>query len=149
MAAEPALVIAPAGLAAVRAAAEAAYPHECCGLLIGRREGEDVAVTRIAPSANLAAEPARRFEIDPQLWLDLVHALEASGEEVVGCYHSHPDHPAEPSPRDLADAWGEGAVWLIVAVEAGRAAAQGAFRFREAGGARFETLVIVARGEDA
>jgi len=147
MAAETIVALAASDLAAVREAAEAAYPDECCGLLVGRRAPGRVTVTRVAASANLAAEPARRFEIDPRLWLALAHRPEPGGAEVVGLYHSHPDHPAEPSPRDLADAWGEGTVWLIVGVADGRAAATGCFVFREDGGARFEPARLAAPGE--
>lgn len=123
--------------ARIVAEAETAYPLECCGLLIGRPAGEEVAVNRIAPSANRHATPERAFEIDPRLWLDVARPLEGTEEDIVGLYHSHPDHPARPSPRDLEAAWGDGMVWIIVSVRAGRVDDTGCFVFREAP-ARFE-----------
>ena len=103
-------------------AAELAYPDECCGLLVGRIEpsGERV-VTRVVASVNVAEGGVRdRFEVDPQLRFDIQHALEDGPERIVGHYHSHPDHAAQPSERDLEMAWEPDLVWLIVAVEDGR-----------------------------
>ncbi len=97
-------------------AAEAAYPRECCGLLVGRpRANGDLEVVRVHASANLGKEPDR-FEIDPRLWVDLSRALGKSPLKVVGLYHSHPDKPAQPSATDLEAAWGEEIVWVIVSV---------------------------------
>lgn len=97
-------------------AAEAAYPAECCGLLIGvLRPNGDVEVTRVAPSRNLGKAP-NRFEIDPQLWVDATRAHPGRPTRVVGLYHSHPDASAQPTAIDLEAAWGEDLVWLIVAV---------------------------------
>jgi proteasome lid subunit RPN8/RPN11 len=97
-------------------AAEAAYPRECCGLLSGRsRANGDIEVVRVHPSANLGKSP-ERFEIDPRLWVDLSRALGKGPTRVVGLYHSHPDHPAQPSAIDLEAAWGEDLVWVIVSV---------------------------------
>ena len=105
-------------------AAEAAYPGECCGLLVGRpRANGDVEVARVHPSANLGKSP-ERFEIDPRLWVDLSRALGKGPLRVVGLYHSHPDGPAQPSAVDLEAAWGEELVWVIVSVT-GRAADPG------------------------
>lgn len=102
-------------------AAEAAYPAECCGLLagIGRRV---VRVTRVVPSANLLAAARRdRFEVDPAVRLRLMRALGDGPERLIGHYHSHPDHPAEPSATDLAMAYEPELLWLITAVAAGQA----------------------------
>jgi len=97
-------------------AAEAAYPAECCGLLIGvLRPNGDVEVTRVAPSRNLCKAPSR-FEIDPQLWIDVTRAHPGQPTRVMGLYHSHPDASAQPTAIDLEAAWGEDLVWLIVAV---------------------------------
>ncbi len=111
----------PDQLKAVVDAAEAAYPVECCGLLVGRRgAGSTAEVTRLAPSPNLAASSVR-FEIDPGLFLRLHKELEGGSENIVGLYHSHPDYPAQPSPRDLAAAWDADLIWVIVAVRGGQA----------------------------
>ena len=116
-------------LEAIMAAAEAAYPDECCGLLVGRDlDGGGVAVTAVEPSPNDAAGSRRdSFEVSPQLRFDVMRRLAAGNatattpERIVGHYHSHPDHPAEPSARDLEMAFEPDLVWLIVGVDKGRA----------------------------
>lgn len=138
--------------AAIRTHAEAAWPVECCGLLTGRgAEGGRAAfvVAAAHPCRNLAADPAREFEVDPQAWLDLRTALETAGrgEAIIGCYHSHPGGPAAPSQRDLDEAWEPGFLWLVIAVAQGRATAMTAHVFEcEAGGQdaprRFRRLAL-------
>ncbi len=100
-------------------AAEAAYPGECCGLLVGvQRPNGDIEVRRAIASRNLAKGPDR-FEIDPQLWVDVTRAHRGGPQRVVGLYHSHPDRPAQPSAIDLEAAWGEELIWIIVSVAGG------------------------------
>jgi proteasome lid subunit RPN8/RPN11 len=112
------IVIGPAPLRQIMDAAEAAYPQECCGLLVGHRQPNGVVtVVRVHASANLRPQRGR-FEIDPGLWVDLSRALGKGPHQVVGLYHSHPDGPAQPSAVDLKAAWGEELVWLIAAVTA-------------------------------
>lgn len=85
------------------AQAAEAYPRECCGVLIGSRDGERKVVTEVAPVPNVQPEAIRDyFEMDPKV-LSAVEdrAAKTGGVEVLGYYHSHPDHPARPSPRDL------------------------------------------------
>jgi proteasome lid subunit RPN8/RPN11 len=125
-----ALVLTPHQLAAIVRHAEAAYPNEACGLLVGRHRPAGVlAVTRAVESENLAAGPQRdSFEVDPALRFRLERALRGSREAIIGHYHSHPDHPARPSARDLAQAHEPELAWLIIQVEAGEAAACAAFR---------------------
>ena len=112
-------------LAQVVAAAEAAYPQECCGLLSGRADGAGearaITVTAVHPSRNLAAEPLRNFEIEPALRLRLQRELRDRGDSVVGLYHSHPDGRAQPSATDLDRAWEPDLAWLITAVQGGHA----------------------------
>ncbi|MDX2145309.1 MAG: M67 family metallopeptidase [Rhodospirillaceae bacterium] len=90
--------------------ARAEAPRECCGLLVG----QGLRVTRAVPTANIAAEPTRRFEIDPQRQFDLLRAVRGTAEEVIGHYHSHPGAAPEPSAHDLAMAHDPEAVWVIV-----------------------------------
>ena len=126
----------------LRAHAERAYPDEACGLIVGRRAaGKSLEATRIEASANLAGEPARRFEIDPRLHLTLQRRLRDSPEAVIGVYHSHPGGAARPSETDLAEAWEADLVWVIVAVEQGRAGSVTAHRLLEAS-ARFEEIPL-------
>ena len=103
--------------------AEQAYPDECCGLLIGRDDGcARVAVTRLAASRNVAEGRERdSFEVDPKLRFDLMRELDGGPERIVGHYHSHPDHPARPSARDVEMAFEPDLVWVIVSLEDGRA----------------------------
>jgi len=116
----------PSQLQEVRDHAERAYPDECCGLLVGAVDADDVVtVTRITPSPNVRIDAGGeggedRFEIDPQIRFDLMRALQGSDENIVGHYHSHPDHPAEPSIHDLDMAFEPELVWLIVAVNQGQ-----------------------------
>ena len=96
------------------AAARAAHPAECCGLIIGARNGEDFAATALHEARNLA-DRADRFEIDPADHFAALKAARAAGARVIGCYHSHPNGVAQPSATDLAGAGEAGFVWLIVA----------------------------------
>ena len=90
-------------------------------------------VTGILPSANVAADPARFFEIDPAALLAAHRAARSGGPQVIGHYHSHPNGRAEPSPRDAADAAPDGSIWLIAAsgrLTAWRAGPHGALHGR-------------------
>ncbi|MBK8906598.1 MAG: M67 family metallopeptidase [Rhodospirillales bacterium] len=133
----------------IAAAAEAAYPEECCGLLIGRTDNEDSAsdrirVTRAVASRNVATEPRRdRFEVDPAVRFALMRELGEGPERIVGHYHSHPDHPAEPSARDAEMAFEPDLVWVIVSVAGGRVVDMRAHR-PEPGGHRFRPVTFDA-----
>ena len=103
---------------------ESAYPHECCGALIGRADGEKNLVAGLRPLRNAEPNsPERRFVVDPQELNALDRELRASrqDETIVGFYHSHPDSPARPSSTDLEWAW-EGYSYVIVSVEQGKIA---------------------------
>lgn len=92
------------------AEAIAAHPLECCGLVFGT-EGS---IERIQPTANIAADPARTFEIDPAALIAAERAMRDGGDTLMGYYHSHPDGRAAPSACDAANAAGDGRVWLII-----------------------------------
>jgi proteasome lid subunit RPN8/RPN11 len=116
------ILLPPALLGRIEAAARAAYPEECCGLLIGFRESDGrVRVTQVAESKNIAPPPRRdRFEVDPAVRFATMRRLRGSREEIVGHYHSHPDGPARPSAHDAAQAYEPELAWLIVAVAGDR-----------------------------
>ena len=136
-----------AALRIVEGAAETAWPRECCGLLVGVREGAAIAITRAHPSPNRARDPRVAFEIDPEIWLRLTRTLGDGPEAVIGLYHSHPDGPAEPSPRDLAAAWGPDLVWLVTGVARGKPAKTAAFTLSEVDGKRqFVATPLVLQG---
>jgi len=109
-------------------AAEAAFPAECCGLLAGHgNHTAGFVVTRVIPSDNVAeTDHHDSFEVDPQVRFDLMRELGEIGdgpksdERMIGHYHSHPNHPAEPSARDLAKAFEPDLVWVIVGVKTGK-----------------------------
>jgi proteasome lid subunit RPN8/RPN11 len=126
------VIIAPPALVArIRALAAGEYPSECCGLLIGRRHGAGaIVLTDIAPSRNVTTgSPHDSFEIDPGMRIRLMRGLRGGADALVGHYHSHPDRPATPSPRDAAAAFEPDLLWLIVAVNAGTPGDIAAFRY--------------------
>lgn len=84
---------------------------EICGLLFGDAQ----AITAALPCRNVAADPARWFEIDPAALVAAHRAARTGGPQIVGHYHSHPTGVAVPSPRDAENAAADGALWLIAA----------------------------------
>lgn len=106
----------------IGAEAEAAYPEECCGLLVGVLNGRVYEVSRVVASPNIVeARALDRFEVDPQVRIDLMRELRHTDESIIGHYHSHPDHGAVPSETDLAQAHEPELVWVITSVLAGQA----------------------------
>src|SRR5919206_408096 len=118
--------------------AESTYPHECVGLLIGRLESdhkivEDIYQAQNTWSADVGLTNAEhehslrdRFYLDPREYMKADRAARTRGLDIVGCYHSHPDHPAIPSERDRVGAQGVGGgqyfSFLIQSVRGGQAA---------------------------
>ncbi len=80
----------------------AAYPHECCGILIGTEANGKRRVERLMPMKNVfdPKEQYHRFTIDPLAQIEAEKVADAEGKMVLGYYHSHPDHPAVPSEYD-------------------------------------------------
>jgi proteasome lid subunit RPN8/RPN11 len=129
-------------LDAIRAHARRALPHECCGLLLGRDDSIDEAV----PLENRAAEPTRRYEIDPRDYLAAIKRCRGTRRAVVGAYHSHPRSTAEPSESDRAGAFSS-FLYLIAGPVAGDSSLPvQAYRF-ENGNFRAVALVPVAEGD--
>jgi proteasome lid subunit RPN8/RPN11 len=92
------------------------YPDETCGLLVGRTTRGRTEVLRATRARNLNRERARdRYDLDPADFLAADLQARAEGLEIVGVWHSHPDHPAQPSETDRAAAW-EGWSYVIVEV---------------------------------
>lgn len=135
--------------AAIAAHAEATYPDECVGLLLGRlEEGRKLALAvyeaenRWAGQVSLAAsdDPTSRrdrFYLDPRDYIRADRAAQAQGLEIVGVYHSHPDHPAAPSERDRVGAQAIGGTsfaFVIQSVRAGRAAELASWLLVDEGG---------------
>src|SRR5712671_2497303 len=101
----------------IRRHGEETYPHECCGALVGSA-GRATATVALP---NMTEEgPRRRFLVRPSDYRLAEQRAAELGHELLGFYHSHPDHPARPSQYDLDHAWPTFA-YIIVAVAAGRA----------------------------
>lgn len=117
----------------IRQHAAREYPAECCGILVGRSDGVRKEVVEVVPLPNLRRDAARaqdilpldepgseternRFLIDPVDQLRVEKDARARGLEVLGYYHSHPDHPARPSNYDRDHAWPSYS-YVIVSVE--------------------------------
>jgi proteasome lid subunit RPN8/RPN11 len=108
----------------IKAHGAKAYPFEGCGLLLGRVENGRNIVTTIIPTANtwpLEAEKPVRFKIAAEEMLQAELAAMRQDLEVIGVFHSHPDHPPVASPRDLAWATWPGYSYLITQIRQGEA----------------------------
>ncbi len=111
-------------LDSMKQAAEAGYPHEICGLLIGRLEDGMWLIEEARQVENLNQERASdRFQLDPAGYQKIDRKLRGSGREIIGVFHSHPDCPAKPSPTDLENAW-EGFIYPIISVCDGKVTEQ-------------------------
>jgi proteasome lid subunit RPN8/RPN11 len=116
------LLITPDHLRAIDHHGEQTYPEECCGFLIGQASGEATVVERLLPVANERQDSRHnRYVINPETVLAAHKEARAAGADVVGYYHSHPDHPSRPSDFDREHAW-PGLSYLIVSIQGGRAA---------------------------
>ena len=113
------LVVATANESAV-----AAYPEECCGFLYGSDTGPTVNVEAAISVDNRQQERrTHHYFISPEQYLEGEKFAERSGYELVGIYHSHPDHPAIPSQHDLDGAL-PGFVYLILSIRQGATSEQ-------------------------
>ena len=104
----------------IRREGERAYPAECCGVLAGY-PGEVKEVLKLVPVTNRRTDDPHRYLIAPDDLRRIEAELRSSGLEVLGCYHSHPDHPAAPSAFDTEQAW-PWYSYIIVRVDRARAA---------------------------
>jgi proteasome lid subunit RPN8/RPN11 len=108
---------------------EETYPHECCGVLLGRFEDDGAKnVARAVRCGNTWLDSLHnRYLIDPKELIRIQREGRERGEEIVGFYHSHPDHLARWSATDLAEAHWIGCSYVISGVDAGRAAVTNSF----------------------
>ncbi len=138
-----------AQLGAVVEAAEAGYPEEACGLLVGRvRPGGARRVSRVEAAENVAADRRITFAVDAGLRIGLERELRGGPDRVIGHFHSHPDGPAYPSATDLARAFETDLVWLIVSVVCGQASQTRAYMPRlDGSGFREITLSTLSAPE--
>jgi proteasome lid subunit RPN8/RPN11 len=104
----------------IRRHGEETYPHECCGVLLGRSEDGLNAVEEAVRAGNTRTDSAHnRYQIAPQELVKIQRLGRESGFDIVGFYHSHPDHPAQWSATDFAEAHWLGCSYVITAVEQG------------------------------
>jgi proteasome lid subunit RPN8/RPN11 len=106
-------------LGSIHREGERAYPGECCGVLAGQ-PGEIKHVRRLLPVVNRRADDPHRYLIAPEDLQRVEAEVRQADLEVLGFYHSHPDHPAAPSSFDAEHAW-PWYSYLIVRVDRGRA----------------------------
>src|SRR3989449_10149493 len=115
------------------------YPHEICGIMIGPRG--DRTVSEVKRARNIVVERARdRYEIDPRDHIRIQREADSAGLDIVGYYHTHPDHPAQASRFGTERAWA-GYVYVIVSVEKGKPVDANAF-VAEADGGAFPADVV-------
>jgi proteasome lid subunit RPN8/RPN11 len=115
--------------ASLRRHGEETYPHECCGILLGQMADDGVrTVTSVARAGNTRTDSAHnRYNIDPRELIRIQREGRERGEDIIGFYHSHPDHPARWSQTDFAEAHWFGCSYLITSVEKGKAVLTNSF----------------------
>ncbi|MGA8727323.1 MAG: M67 family metallopeptidase [Terracidiphilus sp.] len=112
----------------MRAHGEETYPHECCGALLGRLGTEGWVVTAALRAGNTRTDSAHnRYQIAPIELVKIEREARSRGLEIAGFYHSHPDHPAQWSVTDFAEAHWLGCSYVITEVEQGKAAVTNSF----------------------
>ena len=128
------VTIAPHHLATLHHHLEAAYPQEGCGVMLGILENNTFQIHQIITTTNVWNHPEDadrslrdRYEIDPREMLAAMKTAHLNNLEIVGIYHSHPDHPANPSECDRTLAWSE-YIYVICSVDIGSVSATTAWQ---------------------
>jgi proteasome lid subunit RPN8/RPN11 len=125
-----------ADIETIAAHARSGYPHEVCGALLGVPRDGVVHVARAVPLTNRETErPAVRYQIDPADLIALQRTSREEGLDIVGYFHSHPDHPARPSETDrriAAEGLSDGVVHMVFGVAGGRDVVPSSWVFRDA-----------------
>jgi proteasome lid subunit RPN8/RPN11 len=122
-----AITLDPGVITAIGEHGQQTYPNECCGALIGR----DGIVSESYALPNTTSEgPRRRFLVRPDDYRAAEARAAETGRELLGFYHSHPDHPAQPSQYDLDHAWPSFS-YVIVSVREGESREVRSWRLRE------------------
>ena len=130
---------------ALRAHGEETYPHECCGVLLGIMGADSNEVREIIRAGNTRTDSAHnRYNIDPVELVRIQRQARKSNLDIVGFYHSHPDHPAQWSSTDFAEAHWLGCSYVITRVAQGKADLTNSFLLRGTGedDKRFEDEAI-------
>jgi proteasome lid subunit RPN8/RPN11 len=120
----------------IRAHALAGYPYEICGVMLGRVDSAVARVEAVVAVVNREPEAPRvRYQIAPEDLIRIQREARGDGREILGYYHSHPDHPARPSETDrriASEGLSDGVFHVVVGVAAGREATPTAWVFRDA-----------------
>jgi proteasome lid subunit RPN8/RPN11 len=112
----------------LRAHGEQTYPHECCGALLGKPTPEGWRVVVAVGAGNTRTDSAHnRYHIAPLELVKIQREARNRGLEIAGFYHSHPDHPAQWSPTDFAEAHWLGCSYVITEIVQGKAAVTNSF----------------------
>ena len=126
---------------------ESSYPNECCGLMIGTIDGDSHFVRTFRKCGNLNTERARdRYEMDPMDMLRTQREFEKGPWDIVGIYHSHPDHPSRPSQTDTDRAW-PGYSYVIISVQKGTVATANSWLLNEGEKKFYEEPLVAVQGE--
>ncbi len=113
----------------MRVHGEETYPHECCGVLLGHTSTDGNTVESAVRAGNTRTDSAHnRYHIAPGELIRIQREARENDLDIVGFYHSHPDHPARWSETDFAEAHWLGCSYVITAIEKGRAAQTNSFR---------------------
>ena len=122
------LRIAKAVYDAIRAHGEETYPHECCGVLLGQSTPEGWRVESAVRAGNTRTDSAHnRYQIAPVELVKIQRQAHHQSLDIAGFYHSHPDHPAQWSPTDFAEAHWIGCSYVITEVARGKAQVTNSF----------------------
>jgi len=108
----------------IRAHGEETYPHECCGILLGTIDidKDERVVKQVIRAGNTRLDSLHnRYNINPKDLIAAQKQARQSGLDIVGFYHSHPDHPPRWSATDLAEAHWIGCSYVITSVTRGKA----------------------------
>jgi proteasome lid subunit RPN8/RPN11 len=126
------LILSKEQLAQITRHCERAYPGEGCGILLGRAEDGRRVVAEVLTTGNARQGEVQgnRYLIPPEELLQGELRAEKRGLEVIGYFHSHPDHPARPSEIDRQQAW-PWYSYLILSVQKGRAVNERSWQLRE------------------
>ena len=112
----------------IRRHGEETYPHECCGVLLGARVGDTREVRATVRCGNTRLDsPQNRYSIDPRELVRVQREARERELDIVGFYHSHPDHPARWSQTDFQEAHWIGCSYVITSVEKGKAVLTNSF----------------------
>jgi proteasome lid subunit RPN8/RPN11 len=113
---------------AIRTHGEETYPHECCGALLGHQTSDGWRIESAVKAGNTRTDSAHnRYNISPLELVKIEREARKSGLSIGGFYHSHPDHPAQWSPTDFAEAHWIGCSYVITAVAQGNATVTNSF----------------------